>query len=198
LPIYNDWGLAPTPLDSALPRADNRDFKSDNRDGWLYLSSFSLEKRFLPELIATATLSREIRTAEKNRSTPYTTRYSGDAFNQENNEFSTNLDYTLESGSVVSLRYRYRDGELDASTNPGSAFFGFSKAIGQDHGICTTCGGYVVYLINGSVQSLSVDWNWALGKDMSVSANAERRTADVDGNVSYTGNIFKVQLNRRF
>ena len=43
-----------------------------------------------------------------------------------------------------------------------------------------------------------LDWNFVLGRDTSVSASYERRVADANGGVTYTGNVFRVQLNRRF
>jgi len=56
----------------------------------------------------------------------------------------------------------------------------------------------VVYKVGANVQALQLDWNWALGRDTSVSANYERRIADANGGVTYTGNIYKIQLSRRF
>lgn len=179
-------------------RADRRDFDTDMRDGWLYRTSITLEKRFLPELLAAATLTREKRSADANKAIPYSPQASGNVFNQNNNELALRLEYTLQNNSVISARYRYRNGEIDASTNPGSEFFSSSKAIAQDHNICTSCNTYVVYLVDANIHSFMIDWNWALGKDTSVSTNIERRVADVDGGVTYTGNLYRVQLNRRF
>jgi len=179
-------------------RADRRDFDTDMRDGWLYRASISLEKRFLPELHASATLTREKRTADEDKAVPYYALAPGDVFNQENNELTLSLDYTLENNSVITARYRYRDGEIDASTNPASEFFFTSKAIAQDYEICKSCGNYVVYLVDASVHSMMIDWNWALGRDTSVSSGVERRIATANGDVTYTVNLFNIQLNRRF
>lgn len=186
------------PRISVRLRGDKRNFETNMRDGWLYRSSFVLEKRFLPELHASASLTREIRTADENLATPYTPLAGSDVFNQKNTEFSASLDYTLENGSVITGRYLYRDGEIDASTNPGSDFFLVSKAIAQDYKICNTCGNYVAYLVNARVQSIMLDWNFELGRDTSLSANIERRIADTEGGLTYTGSIYRVQLNRRF
>lgn len=179
-------------------RADKRNFETNMRDGWLYRASFSLEKRLLPELRISATLSREKRTADANLAMPYTPLAHSDVFNQQNSEFSTSIDYTLGNNSMLTARYLYRDGEINVSTNPGSEFFAFSKAIAKDYELCNTCQHYVVYLVNASVQSFLLDWNWALGRDTSLSFNVERRIANADGDVSYSGNTFKIQLNRRF
>jgi len=179
-------------------RGDKRNFDSDMRDGWLYRASLILEKRFLPELHSSASLTQEIRTADENKAIPYTPFADSDVFNQKNTEFSASLDYTLENGSVITGRYLYRDGEIDASTNPGSEFFLVSRGIAQDYKICNTCGNYVVYLVNASVQSIMLDWNFALGRDTSLNASIERRIADAEGGLTYTGSIYRVQLNRRF
>jgi len=187
-----------TPRLSATLRADYRDFDTDMRDGMLYRSSLGLEKRFTPELHAAITLTREKRTADANKPVPYAPYISGNVFNQDNTELAASIDYTLPNQSLLTARYLYRDGEIDASTNPGSAFFGFSRAIAKDYGLCKSCGNYVVYLTRASVQSLMLDWNFVLGRDTSVSASYERRVADANGGVTYTGNVFRVQLNRRF
>ena len=179
-------------------RGDKRDFETDTRDGWLYRGSFSLEKRFLPELHASITITREIRTADDNLTVPYFALAPSDVFSQQNTELTASVDYTLENGSVLTARYLYRDGEVDASTHPASDFFFISKAIAQDYEVCKTCGEYVVYKADASVQSIMLDWNFELGRDTSLSANIERRIADAEGGVTYTGSIFRVQLNRRF
>ena len=99
---------------------------------------------------------------------------------------------------MISARYTYRDGEIDASTNPGSAFFPFSKAIAQDHQLCDSCQNYVVYLVDATSHGFVIDWNWPLGNDSSVSTSIERRIADTDGNNTYTTNILQIKLNQRF
>ncbi len=186
------------PRFSISMRADYRDFDSDIRDGWLYRTGINLEKRFTPALHARVGFTHEKRTAEKQNATPYVHTISGDVFNQSNNEFSAAIDYTLINNSMLSARYTYRDGEIDASTNPGSAFFAFSKAIAQDHQLCDSCQKYVVYLINAASHGFVIDWNWPLGNDSSVSASIERRITDTDGNNTYTANILQIKLNRRF
>ncbi len=186
-----------TPRISAGFRADRRNFKSDSRDGWLYRANIGIERRFTPQLQAKLTFTSERRTANTNKALPYFNLAPGDVFNQNNNELALNLDYTLENTSMISLRYLYRDGEVDASTNPGSEFFGFSKAITFDSQLCKQCGQYVAYLIDASTHSFMIDWNWALGKDSSVSAKYERRIAHANGGITYSGNVFGVQLNRR-
>ena len=186
------------PRISASLRADYRDFETDMRDGMLYRASVGLEKRFTPELITGAILTREIRTADADRTVPYFALAPHDVFNQSNSELEAYARYTLANNSVVSARYLFRHGEIDASTNPASAFFNFAKAIGQDYQICKACGNYVVYQIDANVHAFLLDWNWALGRDTSASVSYERRVADASGGVTYTGNIFRIQLNRRF
>lgn len=177
--------------------ADKRDFQTNSRDGWLYRTNIGLEKRFLPQLHAKLELTAERRAADASKAVPYSDLAPGDVFNQSNNELAASMDYTLENNSVISVRYFYRDGEVDASTNPGSEFFGFSKAIAKDFQLCDSCGQYAVYLIDASSHSFMLDWNWALGKDTSISANYERRVANANGGITYTGNSFIVQLDRR-
>jgi len=179
-------------------RAEYRDFDTDMRDGMLYRASVGLEKRFTPELIAGATLTRERRTADADKTVPYFALAPSDVFNQNNSELEAYISYTLINNSVITARYLLRHGELNASTNPASAFFNYAKAIGQDYEICKACGKYVVYKVGANVQALQLDWNWALGRDTSVSANYERRIADANGGVTYTGNIYKIQFSRRF
>ncbi|MDA9909234.1 hypothetical protein N9E57_01785 [Gammaproteobacteria bacterium] len=186
------------PRFSVSVRADYRDFDSDLRDGWLYRAGINLEKRFTPALHARVGLAHEERSADKQKATPYVYSISGDVFNQSNNEFSASIDYTLINNSMISARYTYRDGEIDASTNPGSAFFPFSKAIAQDHQLCDSCQNYVVYLVDATSHGFVIDWNWPLGNDSSVSTSIERRIADTDGNNTYTANILQIKLNQRF
>ena len=51
-------------------RADYRNFKSSNRDGWLYRNSIGLQKRFSPAWHGSLALSHEQRTADKSNSPP--------------------------------------------------------------------------------------------------------------------------------
>lgn len=187
-----------TPRISATLRADYRDFDTRMRNGMLYRASLGLEKRFTPELITGVTVTREFRTAEEDRVVPYFALAPHDVFNQNNTELEAFARYTLVNNSVLSARYLFRHGETDASTNPASAFFNVAKAIGQDYRICKACGTYVVYRVDANVHTLQLDWNWALGRDTSASAGYERRVADADGGITYTGNVFRIQLNRRF
>lgn len=113
-------------------------------------------------------------------------------------EYSASLDYTLANASVITLSYLFRDGEIDASTNPGSVFFPFSRAIANDKNLCGNCKHYVAYLIKAQSSSIMLDWNWALGRDTSLSLNMQRRIADTEGNNTYSTNIFQLRLNQRF
>ncbi len=103
--------------------ADKRDFQTNSRDGWLYRTNIGLEKHFLPQLHAKLELTAERRTADAGKAVPYFDFAPGDVFNQSNNELAASMDYSLENNSVISVRYLYRDGEVYASTNPGSEFF---------------------------------------------------------------------------
>lgn len=179
-------------------QADRRNFRVNMRDGWLYRASVETEKRFTPDIRASLTLTRERRTANAEDATPYYTLAGGDVFNQQNNELSAYIDYTFINNSVASFRYTYRDGEINASTHPGSAFFRFSDQIALDYELCRSCDEYVAYLIDASSHAMVLDWNWALGRDASVSASYERRIAHAAGNNTYGVNIFRVQLNMRF
>jgi hypothetical protein len=179
-------------------RADYRDFETDLRDGWLYQVNTSIQKRFTPSMHANISISHEKRTADREKAIAYTAFATGDVFNQTNNEIKASLDYVLENNSMLTIGYRYRHGEIDASTNPGSEFFSVSKAIAQDNALCNFCWNYVAYLVNASSHSIMLDWNWPLGRDMSASANLERRVADTDGDNTYTTNIVSVKLTRRF
>ncbi len=187
-----------TPRINLSARADYRNFESSNRDGWLYRTSISLQKRFSPAWHGSIALSHEQRTADKDKADPYVTGISGNVFNQENIEYSASLEYTLANASVISLSYLFRDGEIDASTNPGSAFFRFSRAIANDKTLCGNCKNYVAYLIKAQTNTIMLDWNWALGRDSSVSLNLQRRIADTEGNNTYTTNIVQLRLNQRF
>lgn len=186
------------PRIKASLRSDWRDFDTARRDGWLTRAGLTFEKRFTPALHAALSLARETRHADAGKTVPYSPLFGSDVFNQDNNEFSAAVDYTLPNNSMLTARYLFRDGEIDASTNPGSVFFGFSKAIARDYGLCRACNNYVVYLVDASVHSLLLDWNVAVGRDTSVSASVERRVADTGGGVTYTGNVLRIQLNRRF
>jgi len=179
-------------------RADYRDFESNNRDGWLFRTSIGLQKRFSPAWHGSMALTHEHRTADKDNAKSYVAGISGDVFNQENMEYSASLDYTLANASVITLSYLFRDGEIDASTNPGSVFFPFSRAIANDKNLCGNCKHYVAYLIKAQSSSIMLDWNWALGRDTSLSLNMQRRIADTEGNNTYSTNIFQLRLNQRF
>ena len=113
-------------------------------------------------------------------------------------EYAASLDYTLLNASVITLSYLFRDGEIDASTNPGSAFFPFSRAIANDKSLCGNCKNYVAYLVKAQSSTLMLDWNWALGRDSSLSLNMQRRIVDTEGNNTYTATIFQLRLNQRF
>lgn len=178
--------------------ASKRDFETDMRDGWLYRASVTLEKRFTPALHASATLTREKRTADADKTQSYYAQIPSDVFNQDNNELSAAIDYTLENNSVLTARYLFRDGEISASTNPASNFFFYTSAVAQDYEICDACEDYVAYLVDARIHSLLLDWNWALGNDTSVSTGYERRIARTRGDNTYTSHIFRIQLNRRF
>ncbi len=179
-------------------RADYRDFESNNRDGWLFRTSIGLQKRFSPAWHGSVALTHEHRTADKDNAKSYVAGISGDVLNQENMEYSASLDYTLANASVITLSYLFRDGEIDASTNPGSAFFPFSRAIANDKNLCGNCKHYVAYLIKAQSSSIMLDWNWALGRDTSLSLKLQRRIADTEGNNTYSTNIFQLRLNQRF
>ncbi len=179
-------------------RADKRKYDVELRDGWLYRANLSLQKRFTPELRAEIILSHENRTANADAAVAYIAFTNNDVFNQKNQELSASLDYTLINNSQLTARYTYRDGETDASTNPASAFFFFSNAIAQDYLVCKKCANYVVYQVDAKIHSLQLDWNWELGRDASVSFNYQRSVAHAAGNNSYTSNIYRIQLNKRF
>ena len=179
-------------------RMDDRNFQTDMRDGRLYRATLTLEKRFLPEFHALIAVSRERRTADENKATPYYPLAGGNIFNQENLEAVISADYTLPDNSTITARYMWRNGEVDASTMPGSSFFLYSREIAFDYEICRECGNYVAYLIDAHTHSLQLEWSWELQRDTSLGLSLQRRLAHAAGNNTYTGNLTSLQLNHRF
>lgn len=179
-------------------RTDDRNFQTDMRDGRLYKATLRMEKRFLPEFHAEATVSRERRTADANKALPYYFFAGGDVFNQDNVEATLSADYTLPNYSTITARYMWRNGEVDASTRPGSSFFLYSDEISFDYEICRQCGQYVAYRIDAHIHDYLLEWSWELQRDTSLGLSLERRVAHAAGNNTYTGNITRLQVSHRF
>lgn len=179
-------------------RADYRDFKGAVRDGWLFRVSAALHKRFTPHLNGVLTLSHERRTADEAKAIALFADVPKDVFNQTNNEITAAVGYAVVAESILTLAYRYRQGEVDSSTNPGSAYVPLAKGKARDNALCKRCENYIAYLVDAKSHSFTLNLSRSLGRDTSIGANFERRISQMDGDNTYTANIFSVELIGRF
>ncbi|MDC0598655.1 hypothetical protein OAP18_02290 [Gammaproteobacteria bacterium] len=175
--------------------AANSNYDSEIRDSWLLSTSFGLEKRFTPALKAAGSLSYEQRDPTDDGAMPYGMASSSNVFDQKNWALDGELEYTFENYSVLTLRYRYRDGETVSIARPNPSLFIFSTAITMDTDIGD---GYVAYLLDSSSHTFGLDWSYPLGDDLSATFAYERRQAEADGNNEYESNVLRFELNMRF
>jgi hypothetical protein len=178
--------------------ADYRDYKVAARDGWLFRFSAGWQKRFIAELDGVITVAHERRTADMDKAIPLFATAPKDVFNQTNNEITAALNYAVMIETTLAVSYRYRQGEADSSTNPGSAYVPIAKGKALDGALCQSCERYIAYLVDVKSHSVSLNLNRSLGRDTSIGANFERRIAQIEGDITYTVNLFTLELIGRF
>lgn len=171
------------------------EFSESLRDSWVRLLSLSVSKRLTPEWLLNMGVNSRQRHAQPDDNLIFNPRFGSDVFTQHSQEFTARLEYTLLNASAVTIGYRYRQGEIDASSRPGTPLLNITKAIARDAGIGKD---YVTYLLNADTQGLSLDWNIPLARDTGLTLGFERLLSRANQGNKYFNNNLRAEFNVRF
>ncbi|MDO9478887.1 MAG: hypothetical protein Q7L07_19415, partial [Pseudohongiella sp.] len=189
-------GLGPYAPRYNLGLSVNRvEFSDQSRDSWVSQLSAEFAKRLSPAWLLTMGINARHRNAGENQSLAYKPTASGAVFNQSSREFLSRLEYTMLNAHAIRFGYRFRDGDIDASSPPGTPLLPISKAIAFDRGIG---GEYVAYLLEARTQGLSLEWSMPLATDTGLTLGYERLIARAGQGNKYFNYNLRAELNLRF
>lgn len=189
-------GLGPYAPRFLVGASINRfEFSDNSRDSWVTLVSAEFAKRLSPEWQLNMGINARERRAGDNESLAYKPLARTDVHDHSSREFNARLEYTLLNAHAVRVGYRFRDGDIDASSPPGSGLLPLSKAIAFDPGIG---GEYVAYLLEARTQGLSLEWSIPLATDTGLTLGYERLISRAAFGNKYFNYNLRAELNLRF
>ncbi|MDP2128368.1 MAG: hypothetical protein Q8K97_13440 [Pseudohongiella sp.] len=171
------------------------EFSEAIRDAWLASLDMNMSKRISPEWLLTLGLLFEDRDAKTRSELQFRPDFTAGVFDQKSATVSGRLDYTLPNYSLLSFGYRFRDGDIEASSRPGSPLLLVAKAIARDTGLGRN---YVAYLIEARSHSFSVDWAVAVTDNSSIGIGYQRSIADAGRGIEYDHNNVRAEYTLRF
>lgn len=189
-------GLGPYAPRYNLGLSVNRvEFSDQSRDSWVSQLSAEFGKRLSPAWMLTMGVNARNRNGKENQSLAYKPTAGAAVFDQSSREFLSRLEYTLLNAQAIRFGYRFRDGDIDASSPPGTPLLPISTAIAFDPGIG---GEYVAYLFEARTQGLSLEWSIPLATDTGLTLGYERLIARAAQGNKYFNYNLRAELNLRF
>jgi hypothetical protein len=189
-------GLGPYAPRFNVSASINRvEFSVESRDSWVSLLSADFARRLSPAWQLNMGINARERRAGPHEMLSYKPDFRTDVYDQSSREFNTRLEYTLLNAHAVRIGYRLRDGDIDASSPPGTGLLPISTAIAFDPGIG---GEYVAYLLEARTQGLSLEWSMPLATDTGLTFGYERLISRAALGTKYFNYNLRPELNLRF
>ena len=171
------------------------EFSDNSRNSWVTLVSAEFAKRLSPEWQLNMGINARERRAGTHEKLTVRPGFSTDVYDQSSQEFNARLEYTLLNAQAVRIGYRFRDGDIDASSLPSRQLLAISKAIAFDPGIGRK---YVAYRLEARTQGLSLDWSIPLATDTGLTLGYERLISRAALGNKYFNYNLRAELNLRF
>lgn len=171
------------------------EFSDNSRDSWVSQLSAEFARRLSPAWQLNMGINARERRAGSHERLAYKPDSRTDVYDQSSREFNARLEYTLLNANAVRIGYRFRDGDIDASSPPSSGLLPLSKAIAFDPGIKRE---YVAYLLEARTQGLLLEWSIPLATDTGLTLGYERLISRVALGNKYFNYNLRAELNLRF
>lgn len=117
-----------------------------------------------------------------------------DVFDQDSVTLTLEGNYLLTDRASVTAAYAYRDGDFNSSCTPGNVALALAAETSNIDAITFDDAfdpNFCVYRLDGTINSVSLDLNYAVGAKSSFSVGIERRNGEGD-TLDYDSTIWRV------
>jgi hypothetical protein len=170
-------------------------FRDALRDSWLHRARLGIDRRTSTTWQLGGYLTQEWRSGDDGRAEVVNPAFGTAVFDQRNVELAAYAQYEFAGGALLRTSCRYRDGQTDSSSRPGSVLRNVAQAVTRDSAIGQGC---VVYRVAVRTVGCAVDLDRPITDDTSIKLGVERLESNASAGVRYERNLLRLQIAHRF